>query len=74
MLDDAKCFKVVRAHRWSEGLRCPHCGADQITRQGRDERQQARQRYRCLAYLHKFGDLTGTVFTGHHVCGPLGCA
>ena len=66
LLDDDKCFEVIRAHRWPEGVRCPHCHMNQITKQGRDERQRARQRYRCLACQQKFDDLTGTVFAGHH--------
>ncbi|WP_407542132.1 transposase (plasmid) [Deinococcus radiomollis] len=58
--------EVIRAHRWSEGVRCPHCHANQITKQARDEHQRARQRYRCLECQQKFDDLTGTVFAGHH--------
>ena len=54
LLDDDKCFEVIRAHRWPEGVRCPHCNTDQITRQGRGKRQHARQRYRCLACRQKF--------------------
>jgi len=23
LLDDAKCFALVRQHRWPEGVRCP---------------------------------------------------
>ncbi|WP_456833140.1 transposase [Deinococcus sp. UYEF24] len=23
LLDDAKCFEVIRAHRWPDGVRCP---------------------------------------------------
>ena len=66
LLDEDKCFEVIRAYRWPEGVRCPHCYTDQITKQGRDERQRARQRYRCLGCQQKFDDLTGTVFAGHH--------
>lgn len=66
LLDEDKCFEVIRAYRWPEGVRCPHCHTDQITKQGRDERQRARQRYRCLGCQQKFDDLTGTVFAGHH--------
>ena len=66
LLDDAECFEGIRAHRWPEGVRCPHCHADQITEQGQDEHQRARQRYRCLACQQKFGDLTRTVVAGHH--------
>lgn len=66
LLDDEKCFEVVREHRWPEGVRCPHCHSPRVTKQGRDETQRARQRYRCLACRQKFDDLTATVFAGHH--------
>ena len=23
LIDDAKCFELVRQHRWPEGVRCP---------------------------------------------------
>ena len=47
-------------------MRWLHCHADQITKQGRDEHQRARQRYRCLGCRQKFDDLTGTVFAGQY--------
>ncbi len=25
LMDDAKCFALVRQHRWPEGARCPRC-------------------------------------------------
>jgi hypothetical protein len=25
LINDAKCFEVVRDLRWPEGVRCPHC-------------------------------------------------
>ena len=25
LLDEAKCFELVRQHRWPDGLRCPDC-------------------------------------------------
>ncbi|WP_407542685.1 hypothetical protein [Deinococcus radiomollis] len=50
-------------------MRCPHCHADQIIKQGRDEHQRARQRYRCLGCQQKFDDLTG-----YCVCGPSSTA
>jgi len=25
LVDDAKCFALVRMHRWPEGVRCPGC-------------------------------------------------
>ena len=45
---------------------CPHCGSEQITKQGKDDTQPERQRYGCKACQRKFDDLTHTVFAGHH--------
>jgi len=28
LLDDAKCFALVRQTRWPQGVRCPKCGGD----------------------------------------------
>jgi transposase-like protein len=66
LLDDGKCFALVRDHRWPEGVRCPCCGADAIIRDGHDDTQLARQRYRCKTCTRRFDDLTGTVLAGHH--------
>ncbi len=66
LLDDEKCYQVIRERRWPEGVQCPHCTSPYITKQGRDEIQQFRQRYCCLNCTRKFDDLTGTVFAGHH--------
>src|ERR671921_891743 len=66
LLDDAKCFALVRQHRWPEGVRCPHCGSGDVARHGRDDIQPSRQRYRCTACRARFDDLTGTVLAGHH--------
>ena len=66
LLDDVKCYETVRRLRWSNGVRCPHCGAAEFTKQGRDTIQPARQKYRCGACHRHFDDLTGTVLAGHH--------
>ena len=66
LMDDAKCFALVRQHRWPEGVRCPGCGAGAVIRDGHDETQPQRQRYRCKACAGRFDDLTGTVRAGHH--------
>jgi transposase-like protein len=66
LIDDAKCFAMVRDHRWPEGVRCPGCGGDAVVRNGHDETQPHRQRYRCQACTARFDDLTGTVLAGHH--------
>src|SRR5215207_3323503 len=65
LLDDAKCFALVRQHRWREGVRCPGCGRDAVTRNGCDDTQPCRQRYR-KACAGRFDDLTGTVLAGRH--------
>jgi transposase-like protein len=66
LLDDAKCFALVRQHRWPEGVRCPGCGRDGVIRDGCDDTQPHRQRYRCKACAGRFDDLTGTALAGHH--------
>ena len=66
LLDDAKCYDTLRQLRWPEGVRCPHCAASRITKQGHDTTQPARQKYRCGICLRYFDDLTGTVLAGHH--------
>ncbi|HYO33008.1 MAG TPA: transposase [Nocardioidaceae bacterium] len=66
LIDDAKCFALVRQHRWPEGVSCPVCSSRAVVRDGFDETQAHRQRYRCKACAGRFDDLTGTVLAGHH--------
>src|SRR3954452_1313838 len=66
LLEDAKCFALVRQHRWPEGVRCPGCDSDAVVRNGHDETQPHRQRYRCQACASRFDDLSGTLLAGHH--------
>lgn len=68
LIDDAKCFEVVRELRWPDGvIICPHCGAaEHITKRGFDDTQPNRQRYYCHHCRQGFDDLTGTVFAGRH--------
>lgn len=66
LIDDAKCYETVRELRWPQGVRCPHCEAAQVSKQGRDTTQPERQKYRCGACGCYFDDLTGTLFAGHH--------
>jgi Transposase zinc-ribbon domain len=66
LLDDAKCFAVVRQHRWPDGVRCPACASSAVIRDGCDETQRSRQRYWCKTCSGRFDDLTGTVLAGHH--------
>jgi transposase-like protein len=66
LMDDAKCFAFVRQHRWPEGARCPVCDSGAVVRDGCDDTQPCRQRYRCKACASRFDDLTDTVLAGHH--------
>src|SRR5947199_9033777 len=66
LIDDAKCYALVRQQRWPEGVRCPACGGATVIRHGRDDTQAHRQRYRCNDCRVRFDDLTGTVLAGHH--------
>src|SRR5215213_8841285 len=66
LIDDAKCYELVRQHRWPKGIRCPACDSAAVARHGRDDSQPHRQRYRCTACSGRFDDLTGTVLAGHH--------
>jgi transposase-like protein len=66
LLDEAKCFELVRQHRWPDGVRCPGCDSAAVIRNGHDGGQPHRQRYLCKACDGRFDDLSGTVLAGHH--------
>jgi transposase-like protein len=66
LLDDAKCFALIRQHRWPDGVRCPTCSSAGVARHGRDDTQPYRQRCRCTACAARFDDLSGAVLAGHH--------
>jgi transposase-like protein len=66
IVDDARCYEVVRGLRWPDGVRCPHCDSAHVVKQGRDDTQPERRRYECRSCGRRFDDLTGTIFAGHH--------
>ncbi len=66
LIDDSKCFDTIRAMRWPEGVRCPECNSAEVIRDGRDDTQPERQRYRCRGCRKRFDDLSGTILAGHH--------
>lgn len=66
LLDDARCYEVIRKMRWPEGEKCPHCGGSNVIKRGKDDTQQHRQRYECRSCKKRFDDLTNTVLAGHH--------
>jgi len=66
LIDDARCYTLVRQHRWPEGVRCPRCDSAAVAGDGRDDSQPHRQRYHGTACGSRFDDLTGTILAGHH--------
>ena len=66
LIDDAKCYEMVRELRWPQGVCCPHCESDHVDKNGHDTSEVCRQRYRCRDCDRCFDDLTNTVFAGHH--------
>jgi transposase-like protein len=66
IVDDAKCYEVVRELRWPEGVQCPEGGSTEIIKRGLHDHQAYRQRYSCQACQRQFDDLSETIFEGHH--------
>jgi transposase-like protein len=66
LLDEAKCYEVIRQPRWPDGVVCLHCRDRGVVRNGHNDRERSRQRYLCKACKYRFDDLTGTVLAGHH--------
>ena len=46
LIDDAKCYELIRHYRWPDGVRCTSCSSATVIRHGHDETQRHRQRYR----------------------------
>ncbi len=74
LIDDAKCFALVRQHRWPKGVRCPVCDSGTVIRDGCDDTQPCRQRYRCKACSGRFDDLTGLDAASRHLPPGDRCA
>jgi len=66
LIDNDKCYQMVRDLRWSDGVKCPHCQSTEVAKNGHDDTQSERQRYLCRGCGRAFDDLTNTVFAGHH--------
>jgi transposase-like protein len=66
LVDNRRCYEVIRNLRWSKGVRCPHCDSEHVVKKGWDDTEADRQRYGCKDCDRRFDDLTHTVFSGHH--------
>jgi transposase-like protein len=66
LMDDAKCYVVVRELRWPDGVKCPACDPGQINgKRGFHDHQAHRQRYSCQECGRQFDDVSGPVSEGH---------
>jgi transposase-like protein len=66
LLDDAKCYRIIRQTRWPNGVCCPQCESQDVIKRGKDDTQTYRQRYQCKGCRFHFDDLTDTIFGRHH--------
>jgi transposase-like protein len=66
LLDDAKCFDLIRQHRWPDGVRCPSCDSGHVVRNGWDDGRHTRPRWLCKECKARFDDQTLTVLAGQH--------
>lgn len=66
LIDNGKCYELIRQHRWPEGVCCPHCGSMHIIKNGKDDTQPERQRYVCKSCQYHFDDLSDSVFAARH--------
>jgi transposase-like protein len=66
LIDEVRCYQIVRALRWPDGVACPSCASHHVIKRGCDDTASARQRYACHDCDTRFDDLTDTIFAGHH--------
>jgi transposase-like protein len=59
--DDAKCRAFLEKLRWPEGVRCPRCGFDTISR------VKARNQFDCDSCRYQFSVTSGTVLQDTHL-------
>ncbi len=67
LLDEQKCYELIRQIRWQDGVRCPECGSEEIRKNGHDNGLKHRQRYACKSCNKSFTDLTHTVIASNHI-------
>lgn len=67
LMDEAKCYELLREIRWSTGVSCVSCSSDNIVKNGHDENHLNKQRYQCNRCHKNFDDLTDTIFSGSNL-------
>jgi len=73
LIGEAKCFALVCQHRWPEGVRCPACDSGAVIRDGCDDTQPHRQRYRGKACASRFDDRPARRWPGATSRCAYGC-
>lgn len=59
--DDDKCRKTLEALRWPDGVRCPACKSEKVSR------IRARNQFDCDTCRYQFSVLSGTIFHDTHL-------
>lgn len=66
-MDEAKCYELLRAIRWSDGVCCTNCASKSVIKNGHDEKHLNKQRYQCKDCQKNFDDLTDTIFSNSNL-------
>ena len=37
LIDDARCYEIVRDLRWPGKILCPHCSSNDVIKRGKDD-------------------------------------
>ena len=61
-LTDEQVIKILRQHRWPNGVKCPYCGSTKTRKYGKKPNKPYAQRYLCKTCGRQFSDITGTPF------------
>ncbi|HUK88519.1 MAG TPA: IS1595 family transposase, partial [Terriglobales bacterium] len=68
---DDKCLDYLEALRWPDGVRCPVCGAKEVSRIARKKASKNKRTrlYQCLepTCKHQFSATAGTIFNDSHL-------
>jgi transposase-like protein len=64
LIDETKCYEMIRKLRWESGVRCVKCSNWNVKKNGVEK--DGRQNYSCNNCGKYFDDVTNTIFSGHH--------
>jgi len=66
LIDERKCYQMIRELRWLDGVICPHCQSPLVKKRGFHTTCPHRQRYCCQSCQKQFDDVSSTLLAGHH--------